>query len=90
MTRYKYFRKKLDLFPDNIIKEYKLQDIVNNNSKVFCKVHRGMYGLPQAGIITQELLDKHLCIAVYTQSKLTPSYWMVPYKFYSSHQWLWG
>jgi hypothetical protein len=34
-----------------------------------------MYGLPQAGIIAQELLKKRLCIAGYTQSKLTPSYW---------------
>jgi hypothetical protein len=34
-----------------------------------------MYGLPQAGIITQNLLEKHLLTAGYTQSKITPGYW---------------
>jgi hypothetical protein len=34
-----------------------------------------MYGLPQAGIITQELLEQQLKKAGYTQSKLTPGYW---------------
>jgi hypothetical protein len=75
MSRYEYFRMKLDLFPDNIIEEYKLQDIVDSNCFVFCEVQRGMYGLPQAGIIAQELLEKRLRIAGYSQSKLTPGYW---------------
>ena len=34
-----------------------------------------MYGLPQAGIIAQELLEEQLKTAGYTQSKLTPGYW---------------
>ncbi len=34
-----------------------------------------MYGLPQAGIITQELLEERLQKAGYTQNKLTPGYW---------------
>jgi hypothetical protein len=34
-----------------------------------------MYGLPQAGIIAQELLEKRLLKVGYTQSKITPSYW---------------
>ncbi len=34
-----------------------------------------MYGLPQASIIAQELLEKCLRIAGYSQSKLTPGYW---------------
>ena len=75
MTRYQYLYMKLDLLPDDIIKEYKLWDTVNNNGNIFCEVHCGMYGLPQAGIIAQELLEKRFCIAGYTQSKLTPGYW---------------
>jgi hypothetical protein len=66
---------KLDLFLDNIIEEYKLRDIIANDGNIFCKVHCCMYGLPQAGIIMQELLEKRLRIAGYTQSKLTPGYW---------------
>lgn len=38
MSRYKYFGMKLDLFPENIVKEYKLQDIIAANSLVLCKV----------------------------------------------------
>jgi hypothetical protein len=34
-----------------------------------------MYGLPQAGIIAQELLETGLKTAGYTRSKLTPGYW---------------
>ncbi len=37
MTRYKYFRMKLDLFPDDIIEEYKLRDIVDNDGNIFAK-----------------------------------------------------
>jgi hypothetical protein len=34
-----------------------------------------MYGLPQAGIISQELLEERLAIHRYTQSQLTPGLW---------------
>jgi hypothetical protein len=34
-----------------------------------------MYGLPQAGIIAQELLEEQLLKAGYRQSKVTPGYW---------------
>jgi hypothetical protein len=34
-----------------------------------------MYGLPQAGIIAQDLLTKRLHKAEYRQSKVTPGYW---------------
>ena len=56
MDRFEYFRMKLDLFPQDIIKEYRLNNKVDTDGNVFSKVRRGMYGLPQAGIIAQELL----------------------------------
>jgi hypothetical protein len=34
-----------------------------------------MYGLPQGGIIAQELLKERLLKAGYRQSKVTPGYW---------------
>ncbi len=34
-----------------------------------------MYGLPQAGIIAQELLEERLLKAGYQQSKIMPGYW---------------
>jgi hypothetical protein len=66
---------KLDLFPQDIMVKYNLQDIVNANGNLFCKVRQGMYSLPQASIIAQELLKKCLKIAGYSQSKLSPGFW---------------
>jgi hypothetical protein len=75
MTRKEYFRMKLDLFPTDIIEEYKLRDVADPDGNVYCKVTRGMYGLPQAGIIAQELLTKRLLVAGYCQCTITPGYW---------------
>ncbi len=75
MSRYEYFRMKLELFPDDIIEEYNLRSKVDARGDIHCKVRQEMYGLPQAGIITQELLKKRLLKAGYKQSKVTPGYW---------------
>jgi hypothetical protein len=75
MKRYEYFHMKLELFPQDITNEYDLTSKVNHNGNVHCEVWQGMYGLPQAGIIVQELLKERLKKAGYTQSKNAPSYW---------------
>ncbi len=58
MKRYEYFHMKLELFPQDIIDKYDLTSMVDHNGNVHCEVQRGMYGLPQAGIIAQELLEE--------------------------------
>ncbi len=75
MSRYEYFCMKVELFPDDIIKEYGLCNKVDIKGDIHCKVRRGMYGLPQAGIIPQDLLKEGLLKAGYKQSKITPGYW---------------
>ena len=75
MERFEYFRMKLDLFPQDIIEEYGLNNKVDADGNVLCEVRRGMYGLPQVGIIAQELLTTRLHQAGYRQSKVTPGYW---------------
>jgi hypothetical protein len=75
MDCYEYFRMKLKLFPQDIISKYALTDKVDADGNIFCKVQCGMYGLPQAGIIAQDLLTKHLHKAGYRQSTITPGYW---------------
>jgi hypothetical protein len=65
MKHYKYFRMKINLFPQDIIDEYNLRDKVDANENVFCEVRRGMYGFSQAGIISQELLKEQLIVAGY-------------------------
>jgi hypothetical protein len=75
MDHFEYFRMKLELFPQDIIKEYGLHDKVDADDTVFCKVQQGMYHLPQTDIIAQDLLTKQLHKAGYQQSKVTPRYW---------------
>ncbi len=79
MMRYKYMRLKLSDMPDNIIVHYHLHDIATPDGYVYCKIHQGMYGLLQAGIIAQELLAKRLKEHGYTQSKTMPGLW--------THEW---
>jgi hypothetical protein len=66
---------KLELFPQDVINEYGLQNKIDTDSNIFCKVKRGMYFLPQARILTQELLTKRLLKAGYIQSAITPGFW---------------
>jgi hypothetical protein len=65
MDCYKYFRMKLELFPQDIINEYALHDKVDVDGNVFCKVQRRTYDLPQAGIIAQ--LRKNLSPNAFTK-----------------------
>jgi hypothetical protein len=39
---------------------------------VFVEIQKGIYGLPQAGILAQELLEKWLNKHGYSQSKVVP------------------
>jgi hypothetical protein len=63
--------KLLDI-PEDIIEHYKLRDIATLDGYIYCEIQQGMYGLPQAGIIAQELLAKRLKEHGYSQSKTTP------------------
>jgi hypothetical protein len=72
MTRYEYMRLKLTDMPDDIIEHYKLRDVATPDGYVHCKIQKGMYGLPQAGIIAQELIAKRLKEHGYSQSETTP------------------
>jgi hypothetical protein len=51
-------RLKLSDMPDDVIAHYHLRNIATPDGYVYCKIRQGMYGLPQAGIIAQELLAK--------------------------------
>ena len=51
MKRPEYMRLKITDIPDEIIDEYNLREIVDDDGYVYCEITKGMYGLPQAGII---------------------------------------
>jgi hypothetical protein len=75
MKRYEYVRIKLTDIPEEVIVEYNLRDKADENGYVYVEVRKGMYGLPQAGILAQELLEERLAKHGYTQSKIIPGYW---------------
>ena len=63
---------KLSDMPDNIQEQYKLKGLATDDGWVYVAVKKGMYGLPSAGILAQELLEKRLNVHGYHQSKFTP------------------
>eukprot|EP00804_Cyclotella_cryptica_P004492 CCRYP_017634-RA/>CCRYP_017634-RA protein AED:0.15 eAED:0.15 QI:0/0/0/1/1/1/2/0/934 len=75
MVRPEYMRLKLSDIPDHIIKLYKLDKLVTTDGYVYVLIQKGMYGLPQAGIIAQQLLEKRLALKGYHQSSITPGFW---------------
>ena len=47
--------------------KYNLRDLVDKDGWVYIKIRKGMYGLPQAGIIANQLLEKRLSEKGYYQ-----------------------
>jgi hypothetical protein len=75
MKRYEYMRLKITDIPNKIIEEYKLCEIATEDGYLYCEIRRGMYGLPQAGIIAQVQLKERLGKYSYHQSKIIPGLW---------------
>jgi hypothetical protein len=51
LDRPEYLRIPSNLISDGIMKEYQLHTLVKNGN-VLVRINKGMYGLPQAGILT--------------------------------------
>ena len=64
------------LIPDKIVPIYGLKDLADAKEYVYVEVRRGMYGLPQAGIIANKQLEKFLQPLGYYQSTKTPRLWL--------------
>jgi hypothetical protein len=65
--------------PEDVIEQYKLLNITTPDGYVYCIIQQGMYGLPQAGIIAQELLAKRLKEHSYLQRETMSRLW--------THEW---
>ena len=74
MERYEYLCLKMADMTANDIQEYKLRDIVTKDGYVYTKCWKGIYGLPQAGILVHQLIEKRLGQHGCTQSKITPGF----------------
>ena len=70
MTRYEYLKIKLCDISDEIIKLYNLHEKATTDGSLYVEIRKGVYGLPQAWIIVNELLKKRLARHKYNQSKI--------------------
>ena len=70
--------KLIDLLK-SVVQHYKLEVKATKYDYVYVKIKRGMYGLPQAGLIVQQLLEKILNKKGYKQGDIIPGFW--------THEW---
>ncbi len=75
MARYKYMPLHIADILDDVIEHYNLRDKATPDGYIYCIIQKGMYGLPQAGIIAQQLLKERLQKHGYHQSQTTPGLW---------------
>ena len=66
-----YMRINLDHIPAEVIAKYNM-DKYKLNGAIVVEVNKGIYGLPQAGILAQDRLIKHLAAHGYHQAQHTP------------------
>ena len=62
MARYKYMRLKLCDIPEDVVRHYILATKVKSDGYVYIEIRRGMYGIPQSGLLTHHLPEKRLNI----------------------------
>ena len=74
LPNYEYIRFHIDDIPLEIQLEYNLQDICSNGW-IYAEIRKGMYGLPQAGILANNLLRKRLANHGYYECTHTPGLW---------------
>jgi hypothetical protein len=74
MDRNEYIRLPLSVFPQEIIDAYNLLPLLHNGY-IYMTIQKGMYGLPQAGILANKLLTKRLAPHGYYQFRPTPGLW---------------
>eukprot|EP00970_Alexandrium_tamarense_P017799 scaffold11398_cov137-Alexandrium_tamarense.AAC.1 len=71
LDRYEYMRIPLHLIPQHIIDQY---DLTNKalNGFVYVEIRKGIYGLPQAGMLANKLLKERLAPHGYLEVRDTP------------------
>jgi hypothetical protein len=75
MPRPEFGRVKLSDIPEEIIEEYKLREIATKDDWVYFRADKTHYGLPQAGSLSHDLLEKRLNAEGYFRSKTVPGLW---------------
>jgi hypothetical protein len=65
----------LSRFPEKIIQKYNLNALAANGW-VYIEIQKGMYGLKQAGLLANQLLQTRLAPFGYYPARHTPGLWL--------------
>jgi hypothetical protein len=71
LERPEYMRIPVKLIPREIIDDSNLIPLIHKDY-IYVKINKGMYGLPQAGLLANKLLARRLANYGYFQTKHTP------------------
>jgi hypothetical protein len=74
LDQFEYMKMPIALIPADIIAHYNLNEKVLDGY-VYMDIRKGMYGLPQAGILANKLLKKRLACHGYFEQPHTPGLW---------------
>jgi len=75
LDRPEYMRIPINIIPAIIIKHYNLSPLISNDH-IMVEIVKGIYGLPQAGILAKRLLDQRLLEGGYYPAPHTPGLYL--------------
>jgi hypothetical protein len=75
LPRFEYMKMLLSRFPEEIVQKYNLNALAVNGW-VYIEIRKGMYGLKQAVLLANQLLQTRLAPFVYYPARHTPGLWL--------------
>jgi hypothetical protein len=75
LPRFEYMKMLLSRFPEEIIQKYNLNDMAVDGW-VYIEIRKGMYGLKQAGLLANQLLQTRLAPFGYYPVRHTQGMWL--------------
>jgi hypothetical protein len=75
LQRFEYMKMLLSCFPEEIIQKYNLNALAVDGW-VYIEIRKGMYGLKQAGLLSNQLLQTRLAPFGYYPARHTPGLWL--------------
>jgi hypothetical protein len=75
LPRFEYMKMLLSRFPEEIVQKYNLHALAVDGW-VYIEIRKGIYGLKQAGVLANQLLQTRLAPFGYYPARLTPGLWL--------------
>jgi hypothetical protein len=75
LPRFEYMKMLLSCFPDEIIQKYNLNALAIDGW-VYIEIRKGRYGLKQAGLLANHLMQTCLAPFGYYPARHTPVLWL--------------